>query len=308
MNQKYQFYNPKASSVRSILVANCVDCITPSPVLDNEEIQPSSSRYVNVQSSSSGNPPSTSHNKLHHYNLPSEADLININSRGFKGTLQGAFQNWKPLNNIADINYTSEFHAGQQQKDSNASTNRLRENENVSGSSPKRFKNEEDDENVMDDVQVETAGTDNDSSDSDTLTDNDDEMEEGNISSIKKVLDRSAPVECETDPIIDPREKWLIFTHGTKTYTPHMIGFKRIKPFKFKSLMSPGPSVHERHLELKRRRELQEAGHVEPRIDYTNYDQVADLFDSIDHVIELHGKTSLISFNSIQIQIKVILK
>lgn len=38
--------------------------------------------------------------------------------------------------------------------------------------------------------------------------------------------------DSSIEKILDPREKFLIFTTGSLTYTPHQIGFKRIKPFK----------------------------------------------------------------------------
>ena len=97
----------------------------------SSEEQPTSSRYVKLQTS--GNPPSFLHCRSQ--SLPAESDLISINSRGCKGTLQGAFQNWKPLNNIADINYTSEYRSTQHKERAEALA------ANQSGiSSPKRFK------------------------------------------------------------------------------------------------------------------------------------------------------------------------
>lgn len=39
--------------------------------------------------------------------------------------------------------------------------------------------------------------------------------------------------DTSIEKILDPREKFLIFTTGSLTYTPHQIGFKRIKPFKY---------------------------------------------------------------------------
>jgi F-box/WD-40 domain protein 5 len=80
---------------------------------------------------------------------------------------------------------------------------------------------------------------------------------------------------------LDPREKWLIFTCGNRTYTPHQIGFKRIKPMKFKGIIDVGPSIRERIEAYKNRRALELAGDDEPEVDWQDYDKVADKFDKV---------------------------
>src|SRR6266571_421883 len=102
----FRFYNPQASSVRSLLIANCISAtenVTSEPA--NAASKPSNVFEDNAkkQYNRTGNPPS-------HFNMPLERDLMRINSRGMRGTLQGAFQNWKPIDNVSDIGYTDEFH------------------------------------------------------------------------------------------------------------------------------------------------------------------------------------------------------
>lgn len=80
-------------------------------------------------------------------------------------------------------------------------------------------------------------------------------------------------------------DKYLIFTTGYKTYTPHQIGFKRIKPFTFPKRMDPGPSLKERLILFEQRKEQSPP----PDPDWLNFDQVADKFDKVDHLIDLHG-------------------
>lgn len=52
--------------------------------------------------------------------------------------------------------------------------------------------------------------------------------------------------------------KYLIFSTGSKTYTPHEIGFKRIDKVDFPKILEPGLSLKERILRKKQReRELE---------------------------------------------------
>lgn len=60
----------------------------------------------------------------------------------------------------------------------------------------------------------------------------------------------------------DSREKYLIFTTGSKAYTPHQIGFKRIDPFTLPS--------------TEKQKQL---------FNQPNY----NMFDKVDHLIDLHG-------------------
>lgn len=84
-------------------------------------------------------------------------------------------------------------------------------------------------------------------------------------------------------------DKYLIFTTGYKTYTPHQIGFKRIKPFRFPKTMDPGPSLKERLILYEQRKEQLRSGSPPPDPDWEDYEKVADKFDKIDHLIDLHG-------------------
>lgn len=95
--------------------------------------------------------------------------------------------------------------------------------------------------------------------------------------------------ECasESDDLSDHVEKYLIFTTGSKTYTPHQIGFKRIKSVTFPRKLNPGPSLRERLAE--RLREKQNAALPRPEPNWLVYEEVADRFDKVDHLIDLHG-------------------
>lgn len=92
--------------------------------------------------------------------------------------------------------------------------------------------------------------------------------------------------EIEEDFDEENIDKYLIFTTGSQTYTPHQIGFKRMKPVCFPKRLDPGPSLKERQLLRQRALEMQ---NQIPEPNWLNYESVADKFDKIDHLIDLHG-------------------
>ena len=125
-----------------------------------------------------------------------------------------------------------------------------------------------------------------------------DDQEEDQADPVKDDMDEEASVD-ESDPsslqddsgssddesqkVIDTRDKWLIFTMGTLTYTPHQIGtfrnscniysmaaveiipcwmltgLKRIKPFTFNRRIATGPNLRERVAIQRAAREAAEA-------------------------------------------------
>lgn len=109
---------------------------------------------------------------------------------------------------------------------------------------------------------------------SDDCLDDDDDQEDDDMSEVDD-LDNLCP-------------KYLIFSTGSKTYTPHQIGFKRIGSVNFPRRLDPGPSLKERIALRERQRELEnETPPVEPN--WANYESVADRFDRVDKLIDLHG-------------------
>lgn len=82
--------------------------------------------------------------------------------------------------------------------------------------------------------------------------------------------------------LLDDREKYLIFTTGSKTYTPHQIGFKKIPPIRFQDTISV--NLRERIAELREREIIER--------EFENLPGGAGVrlvFDEIDHYIDLHG-------------------
>lgn len=82
--------------------------------------------------------------------------------------------------------------------------------------------------------------------------------------------------------------KYLIFSTGTETYIPHQVGFKLVKNVSFPKRLERGPSLRERIATKKRERMLQNSEpSVEP--DWVDFASVADYFDPVDVLIDLHG-------------------
>lgn len=109
---------------------------------------------------------------------------------------------------------------------------------------------------------------------SDDCLDDDDDQEDDDMS--------------EADDLDNLCPKYLIFSTGSKTYTPHQIGFKRISSVNFPRRLDPGPSLKERIALRDRQRELEnETPPMEAN--WANYEAVADRFDKVDKLIDLHG-------------------
>ncbi|XP_054711080.1 F-box/WD repeat-containing protein 5-like [Uloborus diversus] len=90
--------------------------------------------------------------------------------------------------------------------------------------------------------------------------------------------------DVSIEKILDHREKFLIFTTGSLTYTPHQIGIKRIKPFKFAERVTETPNLAQR---IAERQERNQAPSVSPN--WHDEQNVMHYFDKIDHIIDLHG-------------------
>lgn len=61
----------------------------------------------------------------------------------------------------------------------------------------------------------------------------------------------------EDDDLENLCPKYLIFSTGSKTYTPHQVGFKRVRNVNFPKKLDPGPTLRERIAAKKREKVLQ---------------------------------------------------
>lgn len=108
------------------------------------------------------------------------------------------------------------------------------------------------------------------------------------VSSSEDEVDADEPMETveEYDEMENSVPRYLIFSTGSKTYTPHQIGIKRIRHVTFPKKLDPGPSLRERIAARKAEKQNQLR---DPDPDWWNYEAVADRFDKVDKVIDLHG-------------------
>lgn len=95
-------------------------------------------------------------------------------------------------------------------------------------------------------------------------------------------------VQDEYDEMENSVPKYLIFSTGSKTFTPHQVGFKRIRNVFFPKKLDPGPTLKER-IAAKRAAEQQQQRTPRNDPDWWDYESVKDRFDQVDKVIDLHG-------------------
>ncbi|KAI9576506.1 F-box/WD repeat-containing protein 5 isoform X2 [Glossina fuscipes] len=105
--------------------------------------------------------------------------------------------------------------------------------------------------------------------------------------SVDEEEDEPMDASDEYDEMENSIPKYLIFSTGSKTYTPHQIGIKRIRNITFPKKLDPGPSLKER-IAAKKAAEQQNQFR-DPDPDWWDYEAVADRFDKVDKVIDLHG-------------------
>ncbi|XP_046635564.1 F-box/WD repeat-containing protein 5-like isoform X1 [Daphnia pulicaria] len=256
MNRMFKFYNRSASSIRSITVANC------------------RSLPQHQTSSSSPTPSGTSDdcasNKSCHKtgNPISQPELAGTKTVD-PGSAKESFQETSE-GSLWPINTTDEFQCWR----------RNSPDVSISGSTSAMDHDIEDDSKSEDNEAGEQSGR----SDS-PLT--------SSGTGARSQRAESEATDEDSEEVLDPREKFLIFTMGSRTYTPHQIGLKRITPFTFCNRIDVGPSLAERvAIQRQERQALEESlalGIPPPEPVWQDFEAVADRFDPIDHIIDLNG-------------------
>jgi F-box and WD-40 domain protein 5 len=111
-------------------------------------------------------------------------------------------------------------------------------------------------------------------------------------------VDFEIPEDEQYEDMHETCPKYLIFSTGSRTYTPHQVGIKKIENVKFPKKMSFGPSIQERIAMRKRKLELEaiieSLTPEEARLQYQdfnpeNQENLLDRFDQIDALIDLKG-------------------
>lgn len=266
MSQLYKFYNGNAASIRAIMVA---DCLSPAPKeTEDSQDQPSTS----LMHEEKGNPPS--HRDLSSTSVncsppPEQPEVLHhASSRLQYSTLEGGFMNWRKLGDgfeyAKPIRYNKEYRQVEMERD-------IAESDSES-------EDKEDDEDDIDDDGDEKE-------EEEEEEDEEEEAENSQLEDGSESDESSTAEDCDFDELNDNPEKFLIFATGSKTYTPHQVGFKRIKPVNFPRRLDPGPSLRERLAQREREREVS----PRPEPNWQDYESVADKFDKVDHLIDLHG-------------------
>ncbi|XP_015436103.1 PREDICTED: F-box/WD repeat-containing protein 5 [Dufourea novaeangliae] len=231
ITQLFRFCNGNSSSVRAVMVANC---LTPDQNESKEQEggQPSSNMKENPLSHTdiSSTSSDCSNETIQHQKEEKKSGLQ-------CNTLEGISMNWTKLDNcfqhICPLQYNQEYNS--------QITNSFRI------------------ENTQQDKESEQSVN----------------TKEDNV-----------------DEIANSCDKYLIFTTGSETYIPHQIAFKRIKDLKFPTSIYPGRlySLRERKRDRKLERERErERERENPNGNFLDVESIADKFDKIDHVIDLHG-------------------
>ncbi|XP_066945784.1 F-box/WD repeat-containing protein 5 [Macrobrachium rosenbergii] len=262
ISRLYKFYNRNASSVRTILVANCLTQDSPKASVPNQE-------------SNSANKDATDGKKeiVERGNPPSHRDL------GIHQVSVTEDQNAKqqlPVNPVhtSPITYTKDYREAEESlPDAAMDMEKELASQPVCGArvTPPASLSSSAESLNCEGMDVDGAPC---KARNDVGSDLDEEGSESNA---------TFPMS-----LADDRDKYLIFTTGSKTYSPHQIGFKRIKTFTIPTFLDAGPGLRERIQQQNHERELRNLGlFQEPN--WLDYDSVADRFDEIDHLIDLNG-------------------
>jgi F-box/WD-40 domain protein 5 len=96
--------------------------------------------------------------------------------------------------------------------------------------------------------------------------------------------------------VIEPCNKYLVFTMGSRAGIPHQLGFKLVRPFAFMHYLDAGPSLAERVALLRLQEETRRYSGDRDDEDLLfnsppalSDEEILQRFDQPDHVIDLHG-------------------
>ena len=100
-------------------------------------------------------------------------------------------------------------------------------------------------------------------------------------------------VDEAKEEILNENEKLMIFTTGSRTYQAHQIGIKLMSKVKFRTKLNIPENIFEAAEESRRKREEERASRLD-RINFeptpwSDYRQVAQMFDVVDVLIDFHG-------------------
>lgn len=230
MNQLYKFYNRNASSIRGIMIANC-------PWLEDDNDAAQDDAQMATNDTNTEPVPSTSDDVKRAGNPLSQPKMIQVPTSHSGNAAAAAsssaasadsisLQHNRSTDNSRSIHYLAEF---------------------------------------RDEFEDNYCEVDNSFDDSDL--DDDSQGLYRFVNKIRKsfhstldastAMDEDMEDEFEDDDLDNLSPKYLIFSTGSKTYTPHQIGFKRIRNVNFPKKLDPGPTLKERIAAKEREKALQ---------------------------------------------------
>ena len=100
-------------------------------------------------------------------------------------------------------------------------------------------------------------------------------------------------VDEAKEEILNEKEKLMVFTTGSRTYQAHQIGIKLMSKVKFRTKLNIPENIFEAAEEARRKREEERESRL-GRINFeptpwSDYRQVAQMFDVVDVLIDFHG-------------------
>lgn len=224
MNQLYKFYNQNASSVRAILIANC-------PFLEPEYgkyyfktlmERKLSKKFSNFHFVSTARPGSI-------------ANVTPTETKPLPGDYDEARCSGNPMSHTTLRPSTSGGSKAAVRSGGSADSSDLPYSPLLEQNCPRYIQ-------YSDEFRQEYEDSYCESSDDCVDDDDDEDMDEDDLS--EEDLDNGCP-------------KYLIFSTGSKTYTPHQIGFKRVRSTNFPKKLEPGLSLKERIVAKERERRMQ---------------------------------------------------
>ncbi|CAG2118281.1 unnamed protein product [Medioppia subpectinata] len=299
IKRMFKFYNKNASSIRTVLVADCLPDEPPEdPLLtataSTSDHKPSASRSRNQSSYSSahrGNPfSSLGTNRL----LKSLQTPPNYSQRI---DFYGADSNIS-CTNESPIRYSSEYRCEQRSSATDSvgqrtgdTLRRAVSNDTDSGDSdfddPPLPWNEDwlklSDDELNEDVVSDAFPISKITSKKHSYNKSSNSPKVGSHSQNSCTEEESS---SRSSRLLCNRDKLLLFTSGSQTYTPHQIGIKRIKPIMFEEFVSETASLSKR---LEERRQEQESQAMAASPNWHEEEAVAHMFDTVDHTIDLKG-------------------
>ena len=283
IKRMFKFYNKNASSIRSVLVADCpTEQSSPEAAHSSQpdHSQPTKSSHRNCDiANQRGNPVSSLGSNLRFRSLQTPpAHSQRIDFYGAESNLVCTAE--------SPIRYSAEYRCEQSRRQSSLS-NRTDSKDSADGahSMDRNDSRDVESDNDFDDPPLPW--------DEDWLKLSDDEFDDkpSNPKQKKSNHDqKEVKSEASTSKLLCNGDKLLVFTSGSLTYTPHQIGIKRIKPFLFEEFVSETASLskrlEERRQEKERERETQ-ALVASPN--WQEEETVSHLFDNVDYTIDLKG-------------------